>query len=52
MSGANAGSVLARFLDNNWEKGKDFVKTFCVKKPVWERERSASARWMTCLGFG
>ena len=26
------------------------MKTFCVKKPVWERERSASARWMTCSG--
>ena len=28
------------------------MKTFFVKKPVWEREGSASARWMTCLGFG
>ena len=31
MSGANTRSVLARFFDNNWEKGKYFVKTFCVK---------------------
>ena len=51
MSGANTRSVLARFCDNNWEMGKDFVKTFYVKKPVWEMEGSASARWMTCLGF-
>ena len=29
MSGANTRSVLARFGDNNWEKGEDFVKT-CV----------------------
>ena len=28
MSGANTKSVLARFRDNNWEKGRDFVKTF------------------------
>ena len=52
MSGANTRSVLARFCDNNWEKGKYFVKTFFVNKPVWEREGSANARWMTCLGFG
>ena len=51
MSGANNKSVLARFCDNNLEKGKDFVKTFYVKKPMWERERSVSTRWMTCLGF-
>ena len=38
MSGANNRSVLARFCDNNWEKGKYFVKTFCVKK--------------TCVGEG
>ena len=25
MSGANTRSVLARFGDNNWEKGEDFV---------------------------
>ena len=36
MSGANTRSVLARFGDNNWEKGEDFVKTFYVKKLVWE----------------
>ena len=28
MSGANTKSNLARFRDNNWEKGRDFVKTF------------------------
>ena len=44
MLGANAKSVLARFGDNNWEKGKDFVKTFYVEKLVWEMERSLSAR--------
>ena len=50
MSGANTRSVLARFGGNNWEKGKDFVKTFYVKKLVWEMEGSLSerARWMTC----
>ena len=38
MSGANTRSVLARFGDNKWEKGEDFVKTFYVKK--------------TCVGDG
>ena len=38
MWGANTRSVLARFGDNNWEKGEDFVKTFYVKK--------------TCVGDG
>ena len=49
MSGANARSVLARFGNNNWEEGKDFVKNFYVKKHVWEMEGSLSARarWMT-----
>ena len=42
MSGANTGSALARFGDNNWEKGEDFVKTFYVKNLVWEMERSLS----------
>ena len=28
---ANTRSV-ARFFDNNWEKGNDFVKICCVKK--------------------
>ena len=51
MSGANTRSVLARFGDNNWEKGEDFVKTFYVKKLVWEMEGSLSACWMTCSGF-
>ena len=51
MSGANTKSVLARFRDNNWKKRRDFVKTFYVKKLMWEREGSLSARWMTCLGF-
>ena len=32
MSGANTESVLARFRDNNWKKGRDFAKTFYVKK--------------------
>ena len=40
---ANTRSVLARFGDNNWEK-EDFVKTFYVKKLVWEMEGSLSAR--------
>ena len=44
MSGANTRSVLARFGDNNWKKGEDFVKTFYVKKLVWEKEGSLSAR--------
>ena len=44
MSGANTRSVLARFGNNNWEKGEDFVKTFYVKKLVWEMEGSLSAR--------
>ena len=50
MWGANTRSALARFGDNNWEKGEDFVKTFYVKKLVWEMEGSLSlsARWMTC----
>ena len=43
MWGANTRSVLARFGDNNWEKGEDFVKTFYVKKLVWEMEGSLSA---------
>ena len=51
MSGANTKSVLARFRDNNWKKGRDFVKPFYVKERMWEREGSLSARWMTCLGF-
>ena len=38
MSGANTRSVLARFGDNNWEKGEDFVKTFLRQK--------------TCVGDG
>ena len=44
MWGANTRSVLARFGDNNWEKGEDFVKTFYVKKLVWEMEGSLGAR--------
>ena len=44
MRGANTRSVLARFGDNNWEKGEDFVKTFYVKKLVWEMEGSLSVR--------
>ena len=42
MSGANTRSVLARFGDNNWEKGEDFVKPFYVKKLEWEMEGSLS----------
>ena len=38
MSGANTRSVLARFGDNNWEKGEDFVKNFLRQK--------------TCVGDG
>ena len=44
MWGANTRSLLARFGDNNWEKGEVFVKTCYVKKLVWEMERSLSAR--------
>ena len=44
MSGANTRSVLARFGDNNWEIGEDFVKTFYVERLVWEMEGSLSAR--------
>ena len=40
LSGANTRSVLARFYDNNWEKGKDFVKICQGEKRVGEgRER-------------
>ena len=44
MSGANTRSVLARFGDNHWEKGEEFVKTLYVKNLVWEMEGSLSAR--------
>ena len=44
MSGANTRNMLARFGDNNWEKGEDFVQTVYVKKLVWEMEGSSSAR--------
>ena len=44
MWGANTRSVLAKSGDNNWEKGKDFLKVFYVKKLVWEMEGSLSAR--------
>ena len=44
MWGANTRSVLARFGDNNWEKGEDFEKTFYAKKLVWEVEGSLSVR--------
>ena len=44
MWGVNTRSVLARFGDNNWEKGEEFGKTFYVKKLVWEMEGSLSAR--------
>ena len=43
MSGANTKSVLARFCDNNWEKGKYFLKTFFVKN-LCGRGRGARAR--------
>ena len=36
MSGANTKSVLARFRDNNWENGKDFVKPLRQKTYVGE----------------
>ena len=32
MSGVSTRNVLARFRDNNWEQGKDFVKLYDVKK--------------------
>ena len=32
----------ARFGDNNWERGEDFVKGFNIKKLVWEMEGSLS----------
>ena len=44
MSGANTRSVLARFGDNNWEEREEFVKTFYVKKLVWEMDGSLSVR--------
>ena len=46
MSGAKTRSVLARFGDNKLGEGGggDFVKTFYVKKLVWEMEGSLSAR--------
>ena len=44
MWGANTRSVLARFGDNSWETGDDFVKFFYLKKLVWEMEGSLSAR--------
>ena len=37
MAEANTGSVLARFCDNNWEKGEDFVKICRVKKSMCGR---------------
>ena len=43
MSGANTRSVLARFCDNNWEKEKYFVKTFCQKTCVGEGEERECA---------
>ena len=36
MSGDNTRSVLARFGDNNWEKGEDFVKNFLRQKTCVE----------------
>ena len=43
MSGANTRSVLARFCDNNWDKGKYFVKNVFRQKTCvggeGERER-------------
>ena len=47
MSGANTRGVQARFCNNNWKRGNDFVKICHVKKYVWEREGSASPHWMT-----
>ena len=44
--------ILARFCDENWEKGKDFIKICHVKKHVWEMEGSVSVRWMSYLGKG
>ena len=32
MSGVNTRSVLVTFRDNNWERGKDFVKICDVNK--------------------
>ena len=43
VPGADTRSVLARFCDNNWEKGKDFVTTCRVKKSAWEMEASLCA---------
>ena len=38
MCGANTRRVLARFGDNNWEKGEDFVKKYFYVKKLWEME--------------
>ena len=43
MSGTNTRNVLARFCDNNWEKGKYFVKTFSSKN-LCGRWRGARTR--------
>ena len=43
-------AFLARFGDNNWEKGEDFVKKLFTSKNLCGRWRGAWARerWMTC----
>ena len=49
MWGANTTSVLARFGDNNWEKGEDFVKTFLRQKTcVGDGGELERAGWTTC----
>ena len=56
MWGANTRGVLARFGDNNWEKGEDFVKTFYVKKTYvgdgGELERARAGWRVWDLGNG
>ena len=45
MSGANTRSVLARFCDNSWKRGKDLIKAFYRRRKTCvgegeERERA------------
>ena len=44
MSGANTRSVLAKFGDNNWEKGEDFVKKILKKTRVGDGGELERAR--------
>ena len=56
MPGADTRSVLARFCNNNWKKGKDFVKLTlsCQKTCVGDGgELKRASRWRVLdLGKG